>query len=108
MHVRARFRMNRDDVGTGGGQRLDPTIDGRAHQVDVERLARVRRRRVPHARGEGQLRVEVPSHYNGVDPAPTGLVDSTHFFTQPREVGGKDRWRDQRLVHWLSLSTTPG
>ena len=99
MEVRARFGMDGDDVGAGLGEGVEEGVDRRDHQMDVERLGRVRAERLHHRRADGDVRDEMAVHDVDVDPVGAGLVDRAHLLAEPREIGGQDRGGDEGCGH---------
>ena len=70
----------------GLGESLEIDIDGRDHQVDVERLLRVRPQRFHHAGADGDVGDEMPVHHVDVDEIGTRGLDRLDLRTQPREI----------------------
>jgi hypothetical protein len=42
----------------------------------------------------------MPVHHVDVDPVGARFIDRANFLAQLREVGGKDRWCDERPGQW--------
>ena len=99
MEVRAGLGMDGNDVRAGLGEGVEEGVDGRDHQVDVERLRRVRAKRLHHARADRQVGDEMAVHDVDVDPVGAGRVDRADFLAELREVGGEDRGGDERRGH---------
>ena len=99
MEVRAGFGMDGDDVRAGLGEGVEERIDRRDHQVDVERLLRVRPERLHHRRADREVGDEMAVHHVDMDPVGAGLVDRAHFLAEPGEIGGEDRRGDERAGH---------
>ena len=99
MEVRAGFGMDGDDVRAGLGEGIQEQIDRRDHQMDVERLFAVRAQRFHDRGADRQVRHEMPVHHVDVDPVGAGRVDRAHFLAELGEVGGEDRWSNERSGH---------
>ena len=91
-------------VGAGLGEGVEKGIDRRDHQMDVERLGRVRAQRLHHRRADRDVGHEMPVHHIDMDPVGAGRVDRAHFLAQPREIGGEDRGRDADGLAWRASS----
>jgi hypothetical protein len=76
-----------DAIGAGRRERFQVRIGGRNHQVDVERLGRIRPDGAHDVWTHGDVRDEVAVHDVDVNPVGAGLVQRAHFLAQPREVG---------------------
>ena len=99
MKVRPRLGMDGDDVGAGFGEGVEERIDGRDHQMDVERLLRVRPERL-HDRGtDRQVRDEMAVHHVDMDPVGAGLVDRANLLAEPGEICREDGRGDERASH---------
>ena len=96
MEVRPGFGMDGDDVRAGLGKGVEEGVDRRDHQVDVERLGRMRAKRLHHRRPDGDVGHEMAVHHVDVDPVGAGGIDRAHFLAQPGEIGGEDGRGDQR------------
>ena len=92
--VRPGLRVDGDDVGAGLGESIEERVDRRDHQVDVERLGRVRAERFHDGGPDRQVGHEMAVHHIDVDPVGAGLIDRTHFLAKAGEVRGEDRRRD--------------
>ena len=99
VEVRPSLGMDGDDVGAGLGESVEEQVDRRNHQMDVERLRRVRAERFHHARADGEVGNEMAVHHVDVDPVGARLVDRADFLAELGEVGGEDRRGDESLEH---------
>ncbi len=61
MNVRSSLGMNRQNVRTRLGERVEKAIDRRDHEMDVERLGGVRAQRLHHHRADRQIGDIMPS-----------------------------------------------
>jgi hypothetical protein len=74
-------------------------IDRRDHQVDVERLGRMRAERFDHRRADRDVGDEMAVHHVDVDPVGPGRVDRADLLAQAGEIGGQDRRGDEGTGH---------
>ena len=96
VEVRTRLRMHGDRIRARFGEGVEKRVDGRNHQMDVERLAGVRAERLHHCRPDGQVGHKMAVHHVDMDPVCAGAVDRAHFLAEPGEVGREDRGGDDR------------
>ena len=101
MNVRARLGMDGDGVRAGLGEGIKIGVDGRDHQVDVERLRRMRAYRLHNRRPHRDVGDEMPVHDIDMDPVRAGRVDRADFFAKPGEIGGQDGRSDTDGLHGL-------
>ena len=87
MDMRAGFRMNGDDIRTRFREFLDPLIDRRNHQMDIEGLLGMRPQRLDDCRTDGEIGDVMPVHHVDMHPVAPGLIDRAHLLTEPRKVG---------------------
>ena len=93
--MRARFGMDRDDVGARLGEGLKIRIDGRDHEMHVERLLRPGPDALDEARPERDVRHEMPIHHIDMNPVASGVVDRADLLAEAGEIGRQNRWGDQ-------------
>ena len=67
----------------------------RDHQVDVERLLRVRADGAHDRRADGDVGHEVAVHDVDVDPVGAGGIDGADLLAERGEVGGENRRGDE-------------
>ena len=82
------FWMNGNYVSPGLGERIEEWINRRDHQVNVERLWRVRAKRFHDPWPDGEIGDEMAVHDVDMDPVAACVVDRAHFLAKFREVGG--------------------
>ncbi len=76
------------------------------HEVGLERHRHRPAAGLDHVGAEGQVGDEATVHDVPLDPVDTGLCECGAFLTEPREVGGEDRWGDvQRRDHGFLRNT---
>ena len=95
MKVRAGFGMDGNDVRAGLRESIEERVDGRDHQMDVERLVQCAAECLHHGRADREVRHEMAIHHVDVDPVRARFVDRAHFLAELREVGGQDGRGDE-------------
>ena len=104
MEVRPGLGVDGENVGPRLGEGVEELIDRRDHQMDVERLCRVRTQRLHDGGTDGEVRHKMAVHHVDMDPVGAGLIDCAHFFPELCEIGGEDRRsNDQRTMHFIPL-----
>ena len=95
VEVRPGLGVDGESVGAGLGEGGEIGIGRRDHQMDVERLLRVRPDRFHDIGPDRDVGDEVAVHHVDMDPVGAGRVDGAHLLAKSGEVGGEDRGRDQ-------------
>ena len=85
------LNLDTDDVSPGFGEVLNVFFRLDDHQVNIKRLCGHRAKGFHDHRSDRDVGHEAAIHHIHVDPVSTGLINSLDVFTQPREVGGKNR-----------------
>ena len=103
--MRARIRMEADNVGARLRKRERQRINRLHHQVHVERHLRavgahaMRLDRLRHRRADAQVRHIVVVHHVEVNPVGASGDDFLHLVAEAREVGRQDRRGDAVRGH---------
>jgi hypothetical protein len=79
------------DVRARLGEGIEKRVDRRDHQVDVERLGRMRPQRLHHRRADRDVGHEMAVHHVDMDPVGAPPRRSRDLLAQLGEIGGKDR-----------------
>ena len=104
MQVRARLRVNSDDVGPGLGEVGDKGIDRRDHQVHVERQLGMAAQRLDHLGPDGDVGDKVAIHHVDMDVVRAGARDRPDLGAQTGEIRRQDgRGNTNLLLHDLAL-----
>ena len=84
-----RFYVDRDPVCPGIRECFEVRIAWRDHQVNVGCLMGVTTHCFDNIWSHRDVGHEVAVHYVHVYPVGARGIDSTHFFAETREIGGK-------------------
>ena len=84
--MRTGFDVDRNEIGTGGGERLHGGLRRLHHQMDVERQARVRAQRLDDRGAKGQHRDEMPVHHVDVNEVRARSFHGPRLASQRGEV----------------------
>ena len=82
------FRVKRDHIGAGLGERGDQRIDRFDHQVDVDGDINVRADGFADKRPDRQIGDVVVVHHIEMDPVSPGGHNVADLLAKAREVGG--------------------